>query len=178
MELVFLHGPPGVGKLTVSRELQRLTGFRLFHNHLTVDMVGAVFDFHSEPFAQLREEFWLRVMTRAAQEGLPGLIFTFVFEPTVAPGFFDRLKTAVEAVGGVVRPVELRCDAEENARRVVQPDRAAFTKEQDPEFLRGSLARGDYAPPADLEGNLVIDTTDLSAAETARQIVERLGMGS
>ncbi len=35
--LVYLYGPPAVGKLTVATELQRLTGFRLFHNHLTVD---------------------------------------------------------------------------------------------------------------------------------------------
>jgi len=34
MNLVFLHGPAASGKLTVGRELSRLTGYRLFHNHL------------------------------------------------------------------------------------------------------------------------------------------------
>ena len=29
MWLVFLHGPPGAGKLTVARELETQTGFRL-----------------------------------------------------------------------------------------------------------------------------------------------------
>ena len=39
MKLVILYGPPGVGKLTVGRELAARTGFKLFHNHLTVDLV-------------------------------------------------------------------------------------------------------------------------------------------
>ncbi len=35
MQLVFLYGPPGVGKLTVGNALSALTGYKLFHNHLT-----------------------------------------------------------------------------------------------------------------------------------------------
>jgi shikimate kinase len=31
MKLIVLHGPPGVGKLTVGRELAGLTGYALFH---------------------------------------------------------------------------------------------------------------------------------------------------
>jgi replication-associated recombination protein RarA len=45
MNLIFLYGPPGVGKLTVAQELAGMTGYKLFHNHLTVDLVYAVFDF-------------------------------------------------------------------------------------------------------------------------------------
>ena len=41
MELIVLHGPPAVGKLTVGREASALTGFPLFHNHLVVDTVTA-----------------------------------------------------------------------------------------------------------------------------------------
>jgi hypothetical protein len=31
--LVIVFGPPAVGKMTVGLELERLTGFRLFHRH-------------------------------------------------------------------------------------------------------------------------------------------------
>ncbi len=39
---------------------------RLFHNHLTVDLVAALFDFGSEPFVRLRESIWLDAFREAA----------------------------------------------------------------------------------------------------------------
>ena len=45
VKLVFLHGLPGVGKLTVARELAQLTGYKLFHTTTSaVDLVGSVFE--------------------------------------------------------------------------------------------------------------------------------------
>ena len=53
------YGPAVSGKLTIAKELATLTGFSLFHNHLVVDAVAAVFPFGSERFVKLREQFWL-----------------------------------------------------------------------------------------------------------------------
>jgi hypothetical protein len=50
MTLVIIFGPPAVGKMTVGLELQRLTGFGLFHNHMTVDPVIRLFPFDSAPY--------------------------------------------------------------------------------------------------------------------------------
>lgn len=47
MRLVFIHGPAASGKLTVAKELAALTGYPLFHNHLIVDALLAVFPFGS-----------------------------------------------------------------------------------------------------------------------------------
>jgi len=43
MKLVFIHGPVASGKLTIARALGQLSGFAVFHNHLVVDAVAAVF---------------------------------------------------------------------------------------------------------------------------------------
>ncbi|MDP9995092.1 cytidylate kinase [Variovorax boronicumulans] len=40
MKLVFIHGPVASGKLTIARELGRLSGLAVFHNHLVVDAVA------------------------------------------------------------------------------------------------------------------------------------------
>lgn len=39
MKLVIITGPHAVGKMTVGQELERLTGLKLFHNHMTIDIV-------------------------------------------------------------------------------------------------------------------------------------------
>lgn len=57
MTLVVIFGPPAVGKMTVGMELERLTGMRLFHNHMTVDPVLQFFPFGSEPFSKLVGKF-------------------------------------------------------------------------------------------------------------------------
>ena len=39
MHFVFVFGPPAVGKMTVGRELAARTGYKLLHNHMTVEPV-------------------------------------------------------------------------------------------------------------------------------------------
>src|SRR5262245_49235368 len=112
MDLIFLHGPAAVGKLTIARELADMTGFRLFHNHLVVDALTAVFDFGTEPFIKLREQIWLTIFREATQRNV-SLIFTFLPERTVGPSFIANTIEAVESTGGRVVFVELMCPGKE-----------------------------------------------------------------
>jgi hypothetical protein len=66
MDMVFLYGPPGVGKLTVSKALAELTGFKVFHNHLTIDAVVPVFDFGTPPCGRLLRVMRAAVLAEAA----------------------------------------------------------------------------------------------------------------
>ena len=45
MKLVLLFGPQAVGKMTVGQELAKITGLKLFHNHMTIDLVSNFFDY-------------------------------------------------------------------------------------------------------------------------------------
>ena len=135
MQLVFLYGPPASGKLTIAKALAARTGVPLFHNHLVVDAVTAVFPFGTEPFARLREHFWMRVFDEAARAGR-SLIFTFTPEATVAPDFPQRVKLLVEGYGGEVVFTALRIGREEQERRLVNESRAAFGKLRDVALLR------------------------------------------
>src|SRR5271155_5032148 len=100
MKLIFIYGLPDSGKLTVGMELAAMTGFRLFHNHLVVDLLLSVFDFGSPAFVELREDIWLSVFDQAYRSQLPGLIFTFAPEGTVRPGFIGEVKSRVGRGGG------------------------------------------------------------------------------
>ena len=54
MNLVFIYGPPGVGKLSVARELARATGYKLFDNHVSIACAESVFEFGTKPFGTQR----------------------------------------------------------------------------------------------------------------------------
>lgn len=177
MNLIFLHGLPGVGKLTVARELARLTGYKLFHNHLTVDLVESVFEFGSPPFVELREQTWLAVFARAAGEGLAGLVFTFVFERTVREEFVERALAEVESRGGRVLFAELTCGRGALERRLTDPSRAQFGKLRSVEFLDGLVSDGRvYRPDTLPRPNFILDTTDLAPADAAARIADHYGL--
>jgi hypothetical protein len=135
MELLFIYGPAAVGKLTIGRELAKLTGFRLFHNHLTVDAVMAVFDFGSEAFIKLREQIWLSVFKEAAERDV-SLIFTFSPERTVRTSFIQDTLDAVESSAGKVQFIELTCPITELEQRIENPSRAEFCKLRSLEVFR------------------------------------------
>ena len=174
MKLIFLHGMPGVGKLTVGTELAKLTGYKLFHNHLTVDLVTSLFEFGSRPFVELRERIWLDSFAEASAAELEGLIFTFAFEKTVPAGFVSRVVTTIESNGGEVIFVRLQCDPNELEKRITNPARQKFGKLTSLELFKQLNGDGVFDTPENVPDRLEIDTTEISPAEAASKIATEL----
>ncbi len=174
MNLLFIYGKPATGKLTVARELAKLTGYKLFHNHLTVDLLLAVFEFGSKPFVDLREEIWLAVIKRAATERKHGLIFTFAPETTVRPGFVEKVLDAVLGAGSRVRFIELTCPMDEVYRRIDNQSRRNTGKLTDHEVYEKLEAQGVFGTSHMPKADVVIDTSRLTPEESAAQIVKDL----
>lgn len=170
MKLIFIHGAPAVGKLTVARELATLTGFRLFHNHLTVDLLSAAFDFGSGPFVQLREEIWLSVFREAARQDT-SLIFTFNPERTVRERFIQDAIDVVNEAGGTIVFIELTCAENELEWRLGDPSRSEFGKLGSVEQYRELKEAGAFQFPK-LPNGITLDTTNQSPADTAKLISE------
>jgi hypothetical protein len=168
MWLVFLYGPPGVGKLTVGRELHALTNYRLFHNHLVVDVLESVFEFGSPPFIELREQLGLAVFREAARRRV-SLIFTFAPERTVRSHFPSEAEAAVKLAGGRVCFVSLHCSEAEIQRRLVEPSRASFNKLTSPDRYRELRDSGAFDFP-EMRADLTIDTGSLSPSMAAERI--------
>lgn len=173
MNLIFLFGMPGVGKLTVARELSNLTGFKLFHNHLTVDLVTSLFEFGSESFINLREKIWLETFSEAIKANFAGLIFTFAPEATVPKDFPDKVRNLLEANGGKVMFVELKCDVEELEKRLIDSSRAKFGKLNSVEFFRELNEKGVFNTPK-ISTDFSVDTTELSPIEAAQRILNHI----
>lgn len=174
MRLVFIHGPAASGKLTVARELAALTGLPLFHNHLVVDALLAVFPFGSDAFVQLREAMWLDVFRAAATEKR-SLIFTFHPEASVAPDFPQRVAALVEAAGGRVDFVGLRCALEVVESRIEAESRQASGKLSSLTLLRELEAKGAFIYPS-IAAAIEIDTGVVAPADAAIRIRDDLGL--
>jgi hypothetical protein len=177
MKLVCIYGLPATGKLTVARELAAITGFKLFHNHLVVDLLLSIFEFGSPPFIELREDIWLSVIDHACSTPKSGLIFTFTPEATVRGGFIDRMSRTVADAGGEVYFVELLCPVEELKRRMGSPSRLQFQKLSSVSRFEQLHAVGTFEQSYMPEPLLSIDTTLCTPRQAAIQIKRSLEPG-
>lgn len=48
MKFILIFGPQAVGKMTVGQELAKLTDLKIFHNHMTIDLVSPFFDYSTK----------------------------------------------------------------------------------------------------------------------------------
>lgn len=158
MKLIFLYGPPAVGKVTVARELARLTGWRLFHNHLTVNLALSLFDFGTPGFVALRETVWFAAFRRALADRVPVVIFTFNPENSVPQRFIDELFAEIAAGGGEVVPIELTASEAEIECRIGADSRHADGKLTDLALYRQLRAAGVFTTPKIPAPRLRLDT--------------------
>jgi hypothetical protein len=117
--LVVIVGPPAVGKMAVGRALEELTGFPLFHNHMSIELVLPFFPFGSAPFSRLVSGFRERLFTEVAASELPGLIFTWVwdFDDPSDLRYIRGVRERFENEGVRCVFVELRADLETRLMR-------------------------------------------------------------
>jgi hypothetical protein len=170
MKLVFLWGLPGSGKLTVGKELAAITGWGLFHNHLTVDLLLAVFPFGSPQFIELRERIWLSVFEAAAAGEMPGVIFTFNPENTVPQSFIEETVKIFSKPGRRVQFVEVVCDECILETRLDTPERRLYQKMLSVVDYRKLRDRGVFASPVMPAPEMRVDTTWQSPHESAVRI--------
>ncbi len=174
MEMVFLHGPAAAGKLTTARALSATTGFAVFHNHLVVDALLALFPFGSAEFVRLRDLYWISAFEAAAEAGR-SLIFTFAPEPTVPGDFVERARAAVESRGGKVHFVELTVSTAAQEARIENEDRRRYNKLSSLGTLRQLRSTHSRVSPA-IPSAVTIDTSASPPEETASRIADALGL--
>ena len=188
MNFVIIFGPPAVGKMTVGYELAKLTGFRLFHNHMTIELVLNFFSFGQPQFQRLVGEFRRRIFEEVAASDLPGLIFTYVWALDLPSdkAFIDEICNIFRERGGEIYLVELEAEQSERLLR----NESEFRLLQKPskrqvEESRLRLLEGDQNHTFNSTGEFLmeenyvkVNNTNLSAAETARKIVDTFGFSS
>lgn len=110
MQLVILFGPPAVGKMTVGQELAKLTDLKLFHNHLSLELVHQFFDFGTPSFERVDRAVRFAFFEEIARSELPGLIFTYVWDlnEPADTAYMEAVAQVFRQQGAAVRYVELK----------------------------------------------------------------------
>ncbi|WP_075618880.1 AAA family ATPase [Paenisporosarcina indica] len=186
MKFIIIVGPQAVGKMTVGHELEKVTDLKLFHNHLTIELVHPFFDYGTEAGNRLVKLFRREMFEEFAKSDLYGVIFTFVwrFDMQVDWKYVEETSAIFESRGNEVYIVELQADMEERLERNKSPHRLehkatkrniewseAHMKDVADKFRLNSV-EGEVKK----ENYIKINNTNLSAEETAKVIQERFGL--
>lgn len=174
MKLIFLYGPPAVGKLTIAEKLSALTGLPLFHNHLSRDIVTDIYGSELSKHYSLVDKIRNDVLEHCAANDTD-LIFTFVYEGGDDDEMVKSYIQSVESNGGEVKFAELTADRDDLLKRVGDESRKRFKKLTDPAILHRLTESMDvYTIP--FVDSLKVNTSEHDPDESARLIAQELGL--
>lgn len=173
MKLLFIYGPPAAGKLTVATVLAEQTGYKLLDNHKAIDYLAEIFPRRNPAYSKIRSQLGRKIRVdifAAAAKADVNLVTTFAPISEGMHDFVRAVKEAVESNGGEFCPVQLLPSQEVLEQRVFgefRKDRKIDNLERWHEVVDNNP--GAFEPFPDVE-HLIIDNSDLSPEETARQI--------
>lgn len=183
MKLIIIFGPQAVGKMTVGQELERITSLKLFHNHMTIELVSPFFSYGTPTGRRLVQQFRQAIFEEVAQSDLPGIIFTFVwaFDLEGDWNYIREIRQMFESKGAETIFVELEAEVEERLERNRSPHRLAHKPtKRNIAFSEGDLLKTmEHHRLNSIEGELEhdnyirINNTSLTPEQVAVMIKER-----
>lgn len=186
--LILLFGPPAVGKMTVGQEIAELTGFKLFHNHMSLELANQFFDWSTPNFQKIDRLVRFGIFDIVAKSDLPGFIFTFVWAldlPREAD-YLDEIISHFRPRGFTIHHVELQASLDTRLARNKTENRLRHKPSKRNLSFSDQLLQHDEANHRmqSLEGEhperkiLRVDTEGKLAHEVAQIIVQELGIAT
>lgn len=79
-KFILILGPQAVGKMTVGQELSKLIDYKLFHNHMTIEMVRLIFDYDKKAYRKMNGLIRYEIFKEFSKSNEKGIIFTGCFD--------------------------------------------------------------------------------------------------
>lgn len=183
MKLVFLIGNAAVGKMTVGQELMKLTGLKLFHNHMTIEPVIDIFgQFDGKVIQRLRHV----IFEEYAKSDRYGMIFTYMwaFDQQSDWDYIEYVKSIFKPYDTEFYYVELVASQEIRLKRNATENRLRNkASKRNIEVSNQRLIRDDskyrlesFDGEIPFDNYVKIDNSNLSPDEVARMIKERFNL--
>lgn len=186
MKFVLITGPQAVGKMTVGQELSKITGLKLLHNHMTIEVLTKIFDYDKSSFRKLNEEFRKLIFEEYSTSNEKGLIFTTTWEFDQEEewsriyGYFDIFKKH----NADIYIVELEANLEERLKRNITENRLEHkASKRDLEWSRDDVLKSERkyrfnSKDGEIkEKNYIkINNEKISAKDTARIIKDKFNL--
>lgn len=185
---VIILGPHAVGKMTVGQELARITGLRLFHNHMSIELARKLFaPNEKDEFKALNCAIRQKVFDLFATRDLPGLIFTYMcaFDQQEEFDYLMGLIELFHSNGAKCCVVELCADFDVRLVRNKSENRLLHKESKrnldwsesemraTNEKYRLNSYEGEELP---FENYMKLDNTNLAPDEVAKMIQKNFGI--
>ena len=177
MKLVLLIGNSAVGKMTVGQELAKITGLRLFHNHMMIEPVLEIFnEFRGSTIQRLRQV----IFEDFAKTDHYGLIFTYMWAFDMqsdwdyiewVKGIFNLPREDVYYVE-LVAPQHLRLQRNGSENRLKHKSSKRSIADSNARLIRDDQNHRCESLPGEIThpNYLRIENAEIPAAEAARII--------
>lgn len=179
MKLVFLYGPPAVGKYTIGAMLAEKTGYQFVHNHVTVDVAKLIFphktDDNRQAFSDLKDTLRLVIFRTAAQANV-NLITTLAYTAGQSDAFVKTVIETVSQAGGTVCFVRLTAPRQILYERVANESRVALKKTIDPKLIERKFEQGGLDEPISFAESLELNTAELTPEQSVQRIIDRFAL--
>ncbi len=170
MKLVIIYGPPATGKLTVANELAKITKFKIFHNHLTVDLLNSLLEFGTDSYFNLSDKIRLELLEKAAKQKVKGVIFTFCYGYPEDNKWMKKLISRIEKQNSKIYFVHLYADEKTLYKRVKNLSRENFGKVKTIKGIKEFIKKWDFFTSIPFVKSLRIDNTNIPANKAAVKI--------
>jgi hypothetical protein len=185
MKIIIIIGPQAVGKMTVGQELEKLTGLKLFHNHLVIDLVANFFEFDTPQAQYLRAKVREEFFRTFAKTDNAGYIYTIMIDFDDAQDFecIEEISAIFSNQSAEVYWVELAAGLDERLKRNRSDNRLAHkpskrdiaTSDQHLIEFNAEYRLNSRAGKINRENYLRIDNSCLSAHNSAQEIMRLVG---
>ena len=166
MKLIVIYGVPAVGKFTVAKELSKITGFKVFHNHLSYDLVKSIIEKEDRFFWRTVRKVRLGMIRVAAEKNVD-VILTTCYAGNISDMFIKPLLETVKKHGIKVYFVHLYCHPDQLMKRVKGESRKSFRKLKSSVELRKNLKEFGHDVAIPYVKSFRIDNTKLAPKKVA-----------